>query len=93
LRIPQIFAILFKKAMYNFFFKKNEGGDKMPTNVINVRDLDEDDVKILERLAERLRAARKMKSKAEESRGEDSFKRSAGSWKGLIDGEELIRSI
>ena len=65
----------------------------MPTNVINVRDLDEDDVKILERLAERLRAAKKMKSKAEESRGEDSFKRSAGSWKGLIEGEELIRNI
>lgn len=66
----------------------------MPTNVINVRDLDEDDAKMLEKLAERLRAAKRMKSaKAEESKAEDGFKRSAGSWKGLVDGEELIRNI
>jgi len=66
----------------------------MPTNVINVRDLDEDDVKILERFAEYLRAVKKMKaSKAEKSKPGNGFKRSAGSWKGLVDGEELIRNI
>ena len=31
----------------------------MPTNVINVRDLEEEDVKLLESLAERLRAKRR----------------------------------
>lgn len=66
----------------------------MPTNVINIRGLDEDDVIMLERLAERLKSARKPKaSKAEESEGNDGFLRSAGSWKGLIEGEKLIRDI
>ncbi len=65
----------------------------MPTNVINVRDLEEEDVKLLESLAERLRAKRrKAKGKITE-REEDGFERSAGSRAGLIDGEELIRNI
>ena len=65
----------------------------MPTNVINVRDLEEEDVKLLESLAERLRAKRhEAKGKITEREG-DSFERSAGSWAGLIDGEELIRNI
>lgn len=47
----------------------------MPINVINVRDLDEDDVKILERFAEYLRVAKKMKaSKGEKSKPDNSFK-------------------
>ena len=32
----------------------------MPTNVINVRDLEEEDIKLLESLAERFRAKRRM---------------------------------
>lgn len=66
----------------------------MPTNVINVRGLDEDDVKILEKLADRLRATKKPKAaKAEEAKPSNGFEKSAGSWKGLVDGEELIRGI
>ncbi len=65
----------------------------MTTNVINVRDLEEEDVKLLESLAELLRSKRR---KAMETITEPegySFERSAGSWNGLIDGEELIRNI
>ncbi|MFZ0931740.1 MAG: hypothetical protein WAN11_24295 [Syntrophobacteraceae bacterium] len=65
----------------------------MPTNVINVRDLEEEDVKLLESLAERLRAVRRKAKKKTAEGKEDSFERSAGSWAGLIDGEELIRNI
>jgi len=64
----------------------------LPTNVINVRDLEEEDVKLLESLVERLRAIRR-KVKGKGSRKEDGFERSAGSWAGLIDGEELIHNI
>lgn len=64
----------------------------MPTNVINVRDLEEEDVKLLESLAERFRAKRRKAAGKTTNRG-DSFERSAGSWAGLIDGEELIRNI
>ncbi len=65
----------------------------MPTNVINVRDLEEEDVKLLESLAERLRAIRRKAKGKMTERKEGSFERSAGSWAGLIDGEELIRNI
>ncbi|MGA2404969.1 MAG: hypothetical protein ABSG91_25260 [Syntrophobacteraceae bacterium] len=65
----------------------------MPTYVINIRDMDEEDVKLLESLAERLRAKRrKAKGKSPEPE-DDKFEKSAGSWAGLIDGEELIRNI
>jgi len=65
----------------------------MPTNVINVRDLEEEDVKLLESLVERLRAIRRKARGKMNGRKEDSFEKSAGSWAGLIDGEELIRNI
>ena len=65
----------------------------MPTNVINVRDLEEEDVKLLESLAERLRAKRRKAKGKPVGLKEDSFEKSAGSWAGLIDGEELIRNI
>lgn len=59
--------------------------------VINLRDLDSEDVEIVERLVERLREKnRRKKSDKPEA---DGFKRSAGSWKNLIDGEELKRHI
>jgi hypothetical protein len=65
----------------------------MPTNVINVRDLEEEDVKLLEKLAERLRFIRRKAKGKKVERQADSFEKSAGSWAGLIDGEELIRNI
>lgn len=64
----------------------------MPTHVINVRDLEEEDVKLLESLAERFRAKRR-KAAGKIATREDGFERSAGSWAGLVDGEELIRNI
>ncbi len=65
----------------------------MPANVINLRDLEEEDVKLLESLAERLRAVRHKTERKVTDRKGDSFERCAGSWAGLIDGEELIRNI
>ena len=65
----------------------------MPANIINVRDLEEEDVKLLESLAERLRAVRRDSKGKRSERKEDGFEKSAGSWAGLIDGEELIRNI
>ena len=65
----------------------------MPANVINVRDLEEEDVKLLESLAELLRFKRRKAMETITERGGYSFERSAGSWDGLIDGEELIRNI
>ena len=65
----------------------------MPTNVINVRDLEEEDVKLLESLAELLRSKRRKAMETITEREGYSFERSAGSWDGLIDGEELIRNI
>jgi hypothetical protein len=65
----------------------------MPTNVINVRDLEEEDVKLLESLADRLGAKRRKAMGRTTEREKDGFERSAGSWAGLIDGEELIRNI
>jgi len=59
--------------------------------VINVRDLDSEDVEIVEKLVERLREKARRKKSAEPEA--DGFKRSAGSWKNLIDGEELKRNI
>ncbi len=64
----------------------------MPTNVINVRDLEQEDVKLLESLAERFRTKRRNVAEKITNR-EDGFERSAGSWVGLVDGEELIRNI
>jgi hypothetical protein len=79
--------------MFNTFaLNKRERRKRMPTNVINVRDLEEEDVKLLELLAERFRAKRRKTAERIASR-EDSFARSAGSWVGLVDGEELIRNI
>ncbi|MDR3553872.1 MAG: hypothetical protein P4L55_03875 [Syntrophobacteraceae bacterium] len=65
----------------------------MPSNVISVRDLEEEDVKLLESLAEFLRAKRLAAAGKTAESEEDSFERSAGSWAGLVDGEELIRKI
>ncbi len=65
----------------------------MPANVINVRDLEEEDIKLLESLAERLRVIRRKANRKTTEGKKDSFERSAGSWAGLIDGEELIRNI
>ena len=61
-------------------------------NVIDVRDLGNEDVEIVERLVERL------KDKAGKKRGtvkhkESGLEGSAGSWRGLIDAEELISGI
>ena len=47
----------------------------------------------LKSLAERLRAIRRKAKGKMTERKEGSFERSAGSWAGLIDGEELIRNI
>ncbi|MGC8491365.1 MAG: hypothetical protein ACP5SH_06485 [Syntrophobacteraceae bacterium] len=49
-------------------------------------------MKLLELLAERFRAKRRKAAEKIAGR-EDSFARSAGSWAGLVDGEELIRNI
>lgn len=64
----------------------------MPSNVSNVRDLEED-VKLLESLADLLRAKRRKPMDTITPREGDSFERSAGSWKDLIDGQKLIRNI
>ncbi len=58
---------------------------------ISLGALDSEDVEIVEKLVERLRAKTKMRETAKPAA--DSFKRSAGFWKGLIDGEELKRNI
>ena len=65
----------------------------MPTNVINVRDLEDEDVKLLESLAELLRSKRRKEMETITERGGHGFEWSSGSWRGLIDGEELIRNI
>lgn len=65
----------------------------MPANIINVRDLEEEDVKLLESLVERLRAKRRTAERKVTKEEEDSFESSAGSWAGLVDGEELIRNL
>jgi hypothetical protein len=81
--------------MLSYFASSNreEGGKSMPTNVINVRDLEEEDVKLLESLAELLRSKRRKAMETITEREGHSFERSSGSWNGLIDGEELIRNI
>jgi len=61
--------------------------------IIDVRGLDEKDVKLLESLAESLREKAKAKKAPGTTEEKDGFKRSAGSWKGLIDPEELINNI
>jgi hypothetical protein len=61
--------------------------------LIDVRGLDENDVKLLESLADSLREKAKIKKAAAEKEAKDGFKKSAGSWKGLIDPEELIANI
>jgi hypothetical protein len=58
----------------------------MPSNVISVRDLEEEDVKLLESPAECLRAKRLAAAGKTAGSEEDSFERSAGSWGGLVDG-------
>jgi hypothetical protein len=65
----------------------------VPTNVINVRNLEDEDIKLLESLAELLRFKRRQEMETITERGGHSFERSSGSWSGLIDGEELIRNI
>lgn len=65
----------------------------MPTNVINVRDLEEEAVKLLESLVEPLRAIRGKAKRGMSGPKDDSFEKSAGSRAGLIDGQELIRNI
>ncbi len=65
----------------------------MPANIINVRDLEEEDVRLLESLAELLRSKRRKAMETMTEREGYSFEKSAGSWNGLIDGEELIRNI
>lgn len=62
------------------------------TNVINVRDLETEDVEIVERLVERLRKRASERKPGDRIRT-DAFKRSAGSWKGLVDADELISNI
>lgn len=62
-------------------------------HIIDVRGLDEKDVKLLEYLAESFREKAKTKKSAVITEERDGFKRSAGSWKGLIDPEELIANI
>jgi hypothetical protein len=71
--------------------KTRSEGETPMAGAINVRDLDSEDVEIVEKLVERLREkARMRKIGASEANG---FRRSAGSWKGLVDGEELKRNI
>jgi hypothetical protein len=64
-----------------------QGGGPM-AGAINVRDLDNEDVEIVERLVERLREKARRKRPAA-----DGFARSAGAWKGLVNGEELKHNI
>lgn len=59
-------------------------------NILNVRDLDTEDLEIIERLIERLRAKKKKEPLTSEI---DGFSKSAGSWKGLIDVDTFITNI
>ena len=62
------------------------------TNIISVRDLETEDIEIVERLVERLREKARRKKEADTMKT-SGFKRSAGSWKGLVDPDELIDSV
>ena len=62
-------------------------------DIIDVRDLDEKEIEMIEVLVESLKERAK-KKKSIKTRGEkDGFKKSAASWKGLIDPEGLIADI
>lgn len=61
--------------------------------IIDMRDLEERDAELLERLAKRLRKRATVRSSTGEKTSKDAFSRSAGSWKGLVDPERLIRDI
>jgi len=65
----------------------------MPANVINVRGLEDEDVKLLGSLTELLRSKRCKAIETITERAGYNFERSSGPWSGLIDGEELIRNI
>ena len=60
-------------------------GDEVMGCIIHMRDLDERDAELLERLAKRLRKRATARRSAGEKTSMDAFSRSAGSWKGLID--------
>jgi len=67
-------------------------------NFIEIHDLDDEDIKLLETLAERLR--KKAKTKRTRQRGEtesnmpeDVLAATAGAWKDTVDCEELKRRI
>jgi hypothetical protein len=62
-------------------------------DVIDVRDLDEKEIEMLEVLVQSLKEKAKMKKSREARKKKDAFKRSAGTWKGLIDPEKLIADI
>ena len=62
-------------------------------DVLDVRGLDEKDIKLLEALVENLKERAKQIKAEKPLEEQDGFKRSAGAWKGLIDPEELISSI
>jgi hypothetical protein len=67
---------------------KKRGQDMV--EIIDLRGLEEKDVRLLESLAQSLREkAQKKKSEVTE----DGFTKSAGSWKGLIDADKLITDI
>jgi len=68
-------------------------GDEVMGRIIDMRDLDERDAELLERLAKRLRKRATARRSTGERTSMDAFSRSAGSWKGLIDPERLIGDI
>lgn len=61
------------------------------SGIINIRDLDSEDIEIVEKLVERLRGRTSLRRGSVHK--PCGFKRSAGSWKDLLDGEELKRNI
>lgn len=68
------------------------------THFIEIHDLDEEDIKLLETLAERLRKKAKtrrtrQKGTTESETPEDALTATAGAWKETIDCEELKRQI
>jgi hypothetical protein len=84
----QISGKLLRNIQHISFTKRIREKRQMATGLINVQGLDPKDIEFVEKLIERLRdkSLREVPAKG-------GFKRSAGSWKGLIDGEELKRNV
>ncbi len=60
-------------------------------DVIDIHDLSEEDIEFIEEIIELIRSKKISKKKA--AGKEASFLKAAGSWKGLVDVEELLKNI